>query len=250
MGTSNSKRHGFLWWIVFISGLIYASLLTFSLLVDNWFAWAFGLPEVLHVVVPVVVLALIFGSVAVAWKWKLISGIVLTVVGLFLIIWSTIAEPLAEPTFFLPLPVLGVLFILSWFLRGGRGAQPPAPLFITGHKPLWWAAFILGLIGAAFWTIGMVSGGYYATWWFVTALAIMPWVGLALTWKRSGVGGVVLITTLSLLFLGYTLGLLSEKPNAWELMPILYGFPFIVASGVLFLLAWWKGRRPSKETGS
>ncbi len=108
---------GGLWLTAFIIGLVYAGLLiSFMLAFGEWLAWELQLPELL----PVLVAALIFGSVALAWKWELISGVVLIVEGLFLVIWFTLftEEP---PMFFLPLLASGILFILIW--RKGRRAS-------------------------------------------------------------------------------------------------------------------------------
>ncbi len=113
MGTTNTKRRGRLWWTAFIIGLIYAVLLTFLMIgVGGDVAWELQLPELL----PLLVAALILGSVALAWKWELISGILLIIEGLFLIIVFTIFQLWDYVWLFLPFPVVGVLFLLSWFL--------------------------------------------------------------------------------------------------------------------------------------
>jgi len=60
----------------------------------------------------------LFGSVAVAWKWKLVGGVVLIVEGIYLIIWDTITIMSGIPMLHLSLLVAVILFILSW--RKGR----------------------------------------------------------------------------------------------------------------------------------
>ncbi len=111
MSTSNSKRHGFLWWSAFVIGLVYASLFTFVAIVGCSF----------YMVSPawVGLLALtLFGSVAVAGKWKLVGGVLLIIECPSLIIWDTITLLSGFPMLHLPLLASGVLFLLSW--REGR----------------------------------------------------------------------------------------------------------------------------------
>ena len=114
---SAPDRRGLLWWIASTVCLVFAGLYTLAVLLS--FGWAIqreGLTVVLVFgVIPVLIL---FGSIALAWKWELISGVVLIAVYLFLIILDLIAKQYYSDTrFYLPLLVAGIIFILSWFLH-------------------------------------------------------------------------------------------------------------------------------------
>ena len=118
-------RHGVLWWVTFIMGVIYAGVVIFMVpFVWWWIAWRYEIPEgslvILTVIIPV--------GVAIAWKWELISGVMLTATGLYIVIWFLLArEGFLEEIFLwlIPLLVIGGLFILSWFISSREsGGQP------------------------------------------------------------------------------------------------------------------------------
>ncbi|UCH43422.1 MAG: hypothetical protein JSW16_02455 [Dehalococcoidales bacterium] len=116
-------RHGVLWWVTFIMGVVYAGVVIFMVpFAWVWVDWVYRMPEgsliVLTVVIPV--------GVALAWKWELVGGAMLTATGLYVIIWFLLARqelPLGLVLWLLPLLVVGLLFILSWFLSYRRGRE-------------------------------------------------------------------------------------------------------------------------------
>ena len=104
-----------------IVGLAGATELTLFILAtsEGRFSW-FAAPTVVILVLPFLV------SVAIAWKWPLIGGILLIIGGLFWPVWRLISmPPMSTP---MPLPILalvilpvslpllatGILFLLSW----------------------------------------------------------------------------------------------------------------------------------------
>jgi len=104
-------------------------------------------------------------------------------------------------------------------------------------------ALILGLIGAGVYT-GAVVGLFSSVNLFFILLVVIPWASLALTSKWAGVGGLLLIVSLSLPFLGLASNVLEEHPGALGAAIVYWlNMPVIVVSGVLFILSWWKGRR-------
>ena len=122
---SAPDRRGLLWWIASTVCLVFAGLYTLAVLLSfGWVVQREGLTVVLVFgVIPVLIL---FGSIALAWKWELISGVVLIAVYLFLIILDLIAKQYyADTRFYLPLLVAGIIFILSWFLHWRNGRKHP-----------------------------------------------------------------------------------------------------------------------------
>ncbi len=127
-----SPPRGCLWWTGFIVGLVYAGLLTiFMAIGGSWQAYALRQQHVfIPDFLPLVTAALILGSVVVALKWELISGILLIIEGLFLVICFTIfagtifGGNFCDAVLFLPLLASGILFILSWFLSWRAGWRP------------------------------------------------------------------------------------------------------------------------------
>ena len=116
-------RHGVLWWVTFIMGVVYAGVVIFMVpFAWVWVDWVYRMPEgsliVLTVVIPV--------GVAIAWKWEWISGAMLMATGIYAIVWFLLARqelPLGLVLWLLPLLVIGGLFILSWFLSYRRGRE-------------------------------------------------------------------------------------------------------------------------------
>ena len=116
-------KHGVLWWVTFITGLVYAGVVIFFVpFAWFWIAWVYKIPEgsliVITVLIPV--------GVAIAWKWELISGLMLTTTSLYVIIWFILARQgfsQGVVIWFLPLLLIGILFILSWFLSVREGRQ-------------------------------------------------------------------------------------------------------------------------------
>lgn len=106
---------GVLWWIAFIISLVYALLFFFVMVVMGGIWWleyllSASIPDFL----PVVLTVLAFGSVVVAWKWRLAGGILLVVIGLLLVVGLAIFVDSSFAVFFMPFPVLGILFVVSW----------------------------------------------------------------------------------------------------------------------------------------
>ena len=104
-----------------------------------------------------------------------------------------------------------------------------------------WLALILGLIGAGVWTLAMV--GLFSVNLLFILVVLIPWVGLALAWKRPFIGGVVLIVVGSVT--AYALvGL-----RGGDILFLLAGLPFLVC-GVLFILSWREGREALTSSAS
>ena len=100
-----------LWRIAFIAGTIFYSLITFYM----FFVTAYDLQFFLDLLVA----AILLGSVVIAIKWVLVSGVILVAESLFLIVWgiflrdkSSVAGSLVV---FLPALVVGGLFLITWF---------------------------------------------------------------------------------------------------------------------------------------
>jgi len=91
----------------------------------------------------------------------------------------------------------------------------------------------IGLVGVGVWTWAMV--GLFKMSLLLVFVVLIPWASLALTWKRSLVGGVLLISaSISWLFVG--LGYLEEQPGALG-AAMLFWFSLlpIFISSVLFI---------------
>lgn len=65
--------------------------------------------------------------VFIAWKWQLVGGILVTTLGLFLFYFFNFNSPnFFISTFILTLviPILGFLFLLSWYLKRDNQSYP------------------------------------------------------------------------------------------------------------------------------
>ncbi len=128
------------------------------------------------------------------------------------------------------------------------------------------SALITGLIGAggvafSMWFISIFAGGRITRpidWLFVLGIGLFVLGNVAVAGKWPLIGGVLLIVE-SLVPIGYFVW--ANIPYGFNpfwvfFFLILLVLPYLIpglsllASGVLFILIWRKGQRPSKETGS
>jgi len=110
------SKHGLLWRIAFIGGIIYYIPITIVVLwASAWIAYSSNLP----VFLPLLVAIIILGSILLALKWVIGSGGMLVVESLFLIYWGIFISNDPDIAwsfiFFLPALVVGILLIISWF---------------------------------------------------------------------------------------------------------------------------------------
>ena len=135
--------------------------------------------------------------------------------------------------------------ILSWQVRcrncgelldKDAGKYIPTPGRRGG---LWWFAMIVGIVGVGVWTWAMV--GLFKVGLLLVFMVLIPWASLALTWKWSSVGGVLLIIAgfYPLFILEYISEYLGVPRGALGLAPIvlLPSYPLILLSSVLFIFS-------------
>jgi hypothetical protein len=61
---------------------------------------------------------IMFGLIYVAWKWELIGGIIITIMGLFTIfMFDTYEYFISFITISLPFIIIGAIFILNWYFK-------------------------------------------------------------------------------------------------------------------------------------
>ena len=108
------QPHGVIWWTAFIISLVYAFVFFFFMVVMGGLGWVMyllnaSIPDFL----PVLLTVLAFIFLILAWKWQLAGGILLTIIGLLLVIGLAIFQDFSFAAFYIPILVLGVLFIIS-----------------------------------------------------------------------------------------------------------------------------------------
>ena len=135
-----------------------------------------------------------------------------------------------------------------------------------------WSALITGLTGAGtvtffVWFLGAFAQGRITRlidWLFVLGTGLFALGGVAIAGKWPLIAGVMLIVEglvpLGLLVMGEIVvwGIMGDIMGdiqysfqfSWVLLLFLIPGLSLLASGVLFILIWRKGWRPSKETGS
>ena len=102
---------------------------------------------------------------------------------------------------------------------------------------LWRFSMIVGIVGVGVWTLAMV--GLFKMSLLLVFVVLIPWASLALTWKWSSVGGILLtIAGFSPLFIG-ELGYLKEQSGAFGAAFLLWfpSLPLILLSSVLFIFS-------------
>jgi hypothetical protein len=119
------RKRGLLLLIPLIIGLSFQSLLTLFMVV-----WGFWIALDLKITdyFPLMFEGIILVSITLAIKWELLSGVILVIesisVGIWwnILWWNNRQEWFFIPTFicFLPILVVGILFIVSWFKYKGK----------------------------------------------------------------------------------------------------------------------------------
>ena len=106
----------------------------------------------------------------------------------------------------------------------------------TPDGKLWWFAMIVGIIGVGVWTWAMVA--LFKVSLLLVFMVLIPWASLALIWKWSSVGGVLLIIAgFSPLFIS-ELGFLEEQFEAFEAAILLFAsLPLILLCSVCFIFS-------------
>jgi hypothetical protein len=109
--------HGVIWWTAFIISLVYAFVFFFFMVVMGGLGWVtYLLSASIPDFFPILLTVLAFLSLILAWKWQLAGGILLIIFGLLLVIGLAIFQDFGFAVFYLPIPILGILFIISWMV--------------------------------------------------------------------------------------------------------------------------------------
>ena len=134
--STGRKQPGCIWWTAVFVGLAYACLVGFGALIGAGMVPSAQLAVFLMlVVVPVLI---IFATITLSFERELISGVVLIVVGLFLMIMAAVIEQnVTHPVLILPVVVVGALFVLSSRFPSYETAPPkPASLLASDAEYL------------------------------------------------------------------------------------------------------------------
>ena len=176
-------------------------------------------------VIPMIAL----GSIAIAWKWELIGGILLIIIGVSHFWDVTLSSP-----FVLLLLVSGFVFILSWW--GGRKATE------------WW---VLGRISGIFGVVGYTAIAVnmfirLSDYWFFLVIAPIFLFGVTLPRDLSGLaGGIQIFASLLAPFVLAVGGTVVEPENLGVLgiafQALLICSPLFLVSGIIFIFSG--GRR-------
>ncbi len=105
------QKHGRLWKIAFIGGTIIYGFLTFYLLFVTMYM---ATPDNIFGLIGMII---VLGTIMLAIKWTLISGIALIIESILLIIWGSFLsknpDMIAALIIDLPILIVGVLFLIS-----------------------------------------------------------------------------------------------------------------------------------------
>jgi len=190
---------------------------------------------------------IIFGAIAIAWKWELIGGILLIIIGM---------SGINLPVFMFPLLASGIVFIISW--REGRQFAEKATG--TGEASrrdrLWVFGLYSGILGAVVFTL-IAIGMFIAKldYWFLLPIAPVFWSGVALARKRKGLGGIVQIVASPLAPFVFGAAFTKVEPDSWAVLgPVFLAIlfctiPFLV-SGILIISSGGRGGKPQEPASN